>query len=91
MTISTRVRRFDELKAIVEAHDNVFCSIGTHPHNAAEEPDMTVEELVEIARHPKVVAIGEAGLDYHYDHSPRDIRKRASAPISPPRARRDCR
>jgi len=76
VTISTRVARFHELKEIVEAHDNVFCSIGTHPHNAAEEPDITVEELVEIARHPKVVAIGEAGLDYHYDHSPRDIQKK---------------
>jgi TatD DNase family protein len=75
VTISTRVRRFDELKAIVETHDNVFCSIGTHPHNAVEEPDVTVEDLVELARHPKVVAIGEAGLDYHYDHSPRELQK----------------
>ena len=77
VTISTRVRRFNELKAIVEAHDNVFCSVGTHPHNAAEEPDVTVEELVELARHPKVVAIGEAGLDYHYNHSPRDVQKKS--------------
>jgi TatD DNase family protein len=77
LTISTRVRRFDELRAIVEAHDNVFCSIGTHPHNAAEEPDVTVDELVELACHPKVVAIGEAGLDYHYDHSPRDAQARS--------------
>lgn len=75
VTISTRVRRFDALKSIVEAHPNVFCSIGTHPHNAAEEPDITVEELVEIAAHPKVVAIGEAGLDYHYDHSPREVQQ----------------
>ena len=75
VTISTRVRCFDALKAIVEAHPHVFCSVGTHPHNAAEEPDVTVEELVEIARHPKVVAIGEAGLDYHYDHSPRDVQR----------------
>jgi TatD DNase family protein len=77
VTISTRVQRFNELKAIVEAHDNVFCSIGTHPHNAAEEPDIIVEELVELARHPKVVAIGEAGLDYHYDHSPHDVQKKS--------------
>jgi TatD DNase family protein len=75
VTISTRVRRFNEVKAIVEARDNVFCSIGTHPHNAAEEPDITVEELVQLSRHPKVVAIGEAGLDYHYDNSPRDVQK----------------
>jgi TatD DNase family protein len=71
VTISTRVSRFNELKAIVEAHDDVFCSIGTHPHNAAEEPDIMVEELAELSRHPKVVAIGEAGLDYHYDTSSR--------------------
>ena len=76
VTISTRVRRFNELLAIAEAHDNVFCSVGTHPHNAAEEPDIMVEELVELARHPKVVAIGEAGLDYHYDNSPRDMQKK---------------
>jgi TatD DNase family protein len=77
VTISTRVHRFKDLRAIVEAHDNVFCSIGTHPHEAAEEPDIMVEELVEIARHPKVVAIGEAGLDYHYEHSPRDMQKKS--------------
>jgi len=77
VTISTRVAKFNDLKAIVEAHDNVYCSIGTHPHNAAEEPNITAEELIEIARHPKVVAIGEAGLDYHYDHSPRDVQKKS--------------
>lgn len=77
LTISTRVRRFDELKTIVEAHDNVFCSVGTHPHHAAEEPDVTAKELVELARHPKVVAIGEAGLDYHYDNSPRDVQAKS--------------
>jgi TatD DNase family protein len=76
VTISTRVSHFNALKEIVEAHDNVYCSIGTHPHNAAEEPDITLEELVDISRHPKVVAIGEAGLDYHYDHSPRDVQKK---------------
>jgi TatD DNase family protein len=77
VTISTRVEHFKDLKDIVEAHDNVYCSIGTHPHNAASEPDITVEELVDISRHPKVVAIGEAGLDYHYDHSPRDVQKKS--------------
>jgi TatD DNase family protein len=76
LTISTRVRRFAELRAIVEAHDNVFASIGTHPHNAAEERDVTLDEILDIARHPKVVAIGEAGLDYHYDNSPREDQER---------------
>lgn len=72
ITISTRVRQFDKLKAIVEQYDNVYCSIGTHPHNADEELEVTAEELIDIAQHPKVVAIGEAGLDYYYDHSPRE-------------------
>jgi TatD DNase family protein len=72
LTISTRVRRFADLLEIVESHSHVFCSIGTHPHHAAEEKDITLEEIVNFARHPKVVAIGEAGLDYHYDNSPRE-------------------
>lgn len=73
VTISTRVRRFEQILAIAEECEPVFCSVGTHPHNAAEEPDVTADELVRLADHPKVVAIGEAGLDYHYDKSPRDL------------------
>jgi TatD DNase family protein len=72
VTISTRVRQFNKVLAIAEAYDDVFCSVGTHPHNAGEEPDITSDELVTLADHPKVVAIGEAGLDYHYDHAPRE-------------------
>lgn len=72
VTISTRVRKFDRVLAIAEAHDQVYCSVGTHPHNAHEELDIPVEELVRLSKHPKVVAIGEAGLDYYYDHAPRD-------------------
>ncbi|TCT01541.1 TatD family hydrolase [Aquabacter spiritensis] len=71
VTISTRVRRFDEIRAIAERFETVFCTVGTHPHQAAEEPDVTAEELVALSAHPKVVAIGEVGLDYHYDNSPR--------------------
>ena len=67
VTISTRVRRFDDIRAIAEAYDDVWCSVGTHPHNAGEERGITADELVRLAEHPKVVAIGEAGLDYHYD------------------------
>ncbi len=73
VTISTRVARFDAIKAIAEAHEPVYCSVGTHPHSAAEEPDVTAAQLVALAEHPKCVAIGEAGLDYFYDKSPRDI------------------
>lgn len=72
VTISTRVRRFPEILAIAEGYPEVYCSVGTHPHQAAEELDVTVDELVEHAKHPKVVAIGEAGLDYFYDYGPRE-------------------
>lgn len=71
VSIGTRVRQFERLLKIAETHENVFCTVGTHPHNAHEELDVTVAQLVELARHPKVVGIGEAGLDYHYDFSPR--------------------
>ncbi len=72
VTISTRVRRFDGLLAIAERFPQVFCSVGTHPHYAHEELDVSVAEIVRLAQHPKVVAIGEAGLDYFYDKSPRE-------------------
>ena len=73
VTISTRVKRFaGKCLRSPRRFDEVYCSVGTHPHNAAEELDVTAEELVRLAAHPKVVAIGEAGLDYHYDKSPRD-------------------
>ncbi|MHC2540783.1 TatD family hydrolase [Sinorhizobium meliloti] len=72
VTISTRVKRFDTILAIAERYPNVFCSVGTHPHNADEELDVTADDLVRLSAHPKVVAIGEAGLDYFYDNAPRD-------------------
>lgn len=71
VTISTRIRNFEAIKAIT-AHENVWCSVGTHPHNAHEELDITAEEIVRLSDFDKCVAIGEAGLDYHYDSSPRD-------------------
>jgi TatD DNase family protein len=69
VTISTRVRRHQEVLAIAQRFPKVFCSVGTHPHHAHEELDISAQELVARAGHPKVVAIGEAGLDYHYDFS----------------------
>jgi TatD DNase family protein len=77
VSISTRVRKHPDVLAIAERFPNVFCSVGTHPHNAHEELDVTADELVARARHPKVVAIGEAGLDYHYDYSPRDAQEQS--------------
>jgi TatD DNase family protein len=76
VTISTHVARFDAYRALTEAHESVFCTVGTHPHNAAAEPDVPVERLIELSRHPRCIAIGEAGLDYHYDKSPRDVQQR---------------
>lgn len=72
VTISTRVARFDTYAAIAERFASVWCSVGTHPHGAHEELDVTAEQLVALSAHPRCVAIGEAGLDYHYDKSPRE-------------------
>ncbi len=71
VTISTRVKRFQQIIEIAESFEEVYCSVGTHPHNAAEELDVTKDDLVRLSAHPKVVAIGEAGLDYFYDKAPR--------------------
>jgi TatD DNase family protein len=72
LSISSRIKNAAKIISIAEDHENVFCTVGTHPHNAHEELDVPVTELVRLAQHPKVVGIGEAGLDYHYDLSPRD-------------------
>ena len=72
MTICTRVERFSEITAIAEAHASVWCSVGTHPHNADEELHIGTDDLVRLSAHPRCVAIGEAGLDYHYDNAPRE-------------------
>jgi TatD DNase family protein len=76
VTISTWVKRFAQVSAIAERFPDVYCSVGTHPHNAHEELDVTAADLVALTRATKVVAIGEAGLDYHYDNSPRDAQER---------------
>jgi TatD DNase family protein len=76
VTISTRVKRLAEVSAIAERFPDVYCSVGTHPHNAHEELDVTVADLVAHTKSPKVVALGEAGLDYHYDNSPREAQER---------------
>jgi TatD DNase family protein len=75
LSISSRVRNHERIVAIAEQFPNVCCTIGTHPHNAHEELDVPVSEIVRLAQHPKVVGIGEAGLDYHYDNSPSDAQE----------------
>ncbi|MFC0243015.1 TatD family hydrolase [Rhodopseudomonas telluris] len=76
VTISTRVKRLPDLLAIAERFPNVYCSVGTHPHQADEEDGISADELVNLAQHPKVVAFGEAGLDYFYEHGSRDAQER---------------
>ncbi|MGO8913075.1 MAG: TatD family hydrolase [Bradyrhizobium sp.] len=76
VTISTRVRRLDALLAIAERFPDVYCSVGTHPHQADEEDGISTRELVELTAHPKVVALGEAGLDYFYQHGSREAQER---------------
>jgi len=76
VTISTHVARYETYRTLAETHGNVFFTVGTHPHNAALEPDVPAERLVELSAHPRCVAIGEAGLDYHYDKSPRDVQRK---------------
>lgn len=72
VSISSRVARFDNLLRIANENPSVFCTVGTHPHNAHEELEVTSDELLRLAEaNPKCVGIGEVGLDYHYDLSPR--------------------
>jgi TatD DNase family protein len=68
VTISTRVRRLGPLLTIAERFPDVYCSVGTHPHHADEEDGISADELIGLTDHPKVVALGEAGLDYFYQH-----------------------
>ena len=76
VTISTKVSAFDRVKAVAERFPHVFCTVGIHPHEAASEPETDTATLVEFAKHPKVVGIGETGLDYFYEHSPREAQQR---------------
>lgn len=72
VSISTRLSTFPNVRAIAEAHDDVYCSVGVHPHEAEEEgAEASAEKLIKLAEHPKAVGIGETGLDFYYEHSPR--------------------
>lgn len=74
-TICTKMSEFEEIYAIADAHEDVYCSVGVHPHEAGVGAMVTVEELVEAARRPRVIGLGETGLDYFYEHSPREEQK----------------
>ncbi|MEQ8664167.1 MAG: TatD family hydrolase [Rhodospirillales bacterium] len=73
VTISTEIAKFPAVQAIAERHDNIFCSVGVHPHEAENDPGTTLDQLLGYASHPKVVGIGETGLDFYYEHSPREV------------------
>ncbi len=73
VTIGTTMAQSEKLPALAEAWPNLWCTIGVHPHHAAEAPIPTPETLAEMTRHPRVIGIGESGLDYFYDRSPRDV------------------
>lgn len=75
-TICTELSRFDGVRTIAERFDDIWCSVGIHPHVAAGGEGVTAAKLAKLAKHPKVIGIGETGLDYHYDKSPRDIQRR---------------
>jgi len=76
VNICDRVSNFEAVYAVAEGHENIWATVGTHPHEARENPGLAVEALLDLAAKPKVVGIGECGLDFHYDYSPREIQAR---------------
>ena len=71
--ISDRVSTFDVTHALAMRHPDIWCTVGTHPHEAKENPGLVAGDLIQLAKRPKVVGIGECGLDFHYDLSPREV------------------
>jgi len=76
VTIGTKLSTFERTQAIATGYADVWCTIGSHPHEAKVEPLTDSKQLLEAARNPKVVGIGETGLDYYYEHSPREAQAR---------------
>jgi len=76
VTICDRLASEPAVRAISESHPDIWHTVGTHPHEAKDDPDLAPERLVALARHPRAVGIGETGLDFHYDFSPRDVQAR---------------
>ena len=77
VTISTRVKKHAQVLAVAERFPDVFCSVGTHPHHSHEELEVDAKTLISLSKHPKIVAIGEAGLDYHYDTGPHELQAKS--------------
>ncbi|GLQ19080.1 TatD family hydrolase [Algimonas porphyrae] len=72
LNICCNIKDFEAVIAIAEAHDHIWATVGTHPHDAKDNPDLTADTLIDMAAHPKVVGIGETGFDFHYGYSTRD-------------------
>ena len=77
--ICDKVSHFSAVQALADAHPDIWATVGTHPHEAKENPSLSRENLVELASGSRVVGIGETGLDFHYDLSPRDIQTQVFA------------
>ena len=75
LTIATRLDRFPGVRAVAERFPNVFCTAGIHPHEAKDAPQGVAGELLRLGEHPKVVGFGETGLDFYYEHSPRNAQE----------------
>jgi len=75
LTICTKISEFDTIAGIAETYEDVWCSVGIHPHEAAVEETASVDGIAALAQHPKAVGIGESGLDYYYEHSPREVQQ----------------
>lgn len=76
VTISTKITEAEKIIKLSETSEALVCSVGIHPHEAGREPETNAAQLVALAKHEKVVGIGETGLDYFYEHSPRDAQQR---------------
>ena len=79
VNISDKVSGFDAVHAVARDHPDIWCTVGTHPHEAKENPALDAATLVALAERDKVVGIGETGLDYFYDLSPRDVQRQVFA------------
>ena len=79
LTICDRVSAFEAVHAVAMAHDDIWASVGTHPHEAKENPTLSADNLIELTARPKVIGIGECGLDFHYDLNPRDVQRQVFA------------
>jgi TatD DNase family protein len=75
VNISDKLSNYEKVRRVAQ-HPDIWCTVGTHPHDAKEDPELSADRLVELAADPRVVGIGETGLDFHYDLSPRDIQAR---------------